>query len=67
MDGLSVTGQAPAARPEPQPEIIAELQVLTNRFDAEYGRASPARRQRGDKTGSNQFRGAVYDYIRDDG
>ena len=67
MDGLSVTGQGTGGETQGySQEIIAEVQVLTNRFDAEYGRVTGAVVNAVTKAGSNQFRGAVYDYIRDD-
>src|SRR5262245_46540818 len=67
MDGLSVTGQGTGGETQSySQEIIAELQVLTNRFDAEYGRVTGAVVNAVTKAGTNQFRGAVYDYIRDD-
>ena len=43
MDGLSVTGQGTGGETQSySQEIIAEVEVLTNRYDAEYGRVTGA-------------------------
>jgi hypothetical protein len=66
VDGLSVTGQGTGGETQSySQEIIAEVQVLTNRFDAEYGRVTGAVVNAVTKAGSNQLRGTAYDYIRD--
>jgi hypothetical protein len=67
MDGLSVTGQGTGSETQSySQEIIAEVEVLTNRYDAEYGRVTGAVVNAVTKTGTNQFRGSGYYYLRDD-
>ncbi|WP_396625020.1 TonB-dependent receptor domain-containing protein [Luteitalea sp.] len=44
------------------PEAIAEIAVQTNPYNVEYGRSSGAQFNVITKSGSNQFRGDVFDY-----
>ena len=44
-------------------ESVSEFQVLTNQFDAEFGRTRGAIINSITKQGTNQFTGAVYDYF----
>ena len=45
-------------------ETIAEVKVLTSSYQAEYGRASGLQITAVTKTGTNRFRGSVYDVER---
>jgi hypothetical protein len=47
-------------------ESIAELQVITNQYAAEYGRASGGRINIRTKTGTNRYRGDGYFYFGDE-
>src|SRR5262245_42160997 len=58
LRGSNVGGQARTAN-----EAIQEVQVLTNQFDAEFGRASGAVINAVTKSGTNQFRGSVFDFF----
>jgi hypothetical protein len=53
--GSNVGGQTRAAN-----ESIQEVQIMTNQFDAEYGRASGAVINAVTKSGTNQFRGSAF-------
>src|SRR5438093_1913766 len=67
MDGLSVTGQGTGGETQSYGlDVIGELEVLTNRYDAEYGRVTGAVVNAVTKSGTNQLRGSAYDYVRDD-
>ena len=49
---------------QPTPDSIQEFRVLTNTFDAEYGRNSGAVVNVVTKSGSNQLHGSVYEFFR---
>jgi len=49
---------------QPSPDAIDEFRVITNTFDAEYGRNSGAVVNVITKSGTNAFHGNVYEYFR---
>jgi hypothetical protein len=49
---------------QPTPDSIQEFRVITNTFDAEYGRNSGAVVNVITKSGTNNFHGNVYEYFR---
>jgi hypothetical protein len=49
---------------QPTPDSIEEFRVITNTFDAEYGRNSGAVVNVITKSGTNQFHGNVYEFFR---
>jgi hypothetical protein len=53
---------APAV--QPSPDSIEEFRVITNNFDAEYGRNSGAVVNVVTKSGTNQLHGDVYEFFR---
>jgi hypothetical protein len=58
LRGSNVGGQARTAN-----EAVQEVQVLTNQFDAEFGRASGAVINAVTKQGTNQIRGSAFDFF----
>jgi carboxypeptidase family protein len=58
LRGSNVGGQARTAN-----EAIQEVQVLTNQFDAEFGRASGAVINAVTKSGTNVFSGSAFDFF----
>ena len=66
MDGVSTmdTGNN-AALLQLNVEAIAEVKVLTSNYQAEYGRSSGLQITAVTKSGTNRFRGSVYDVKRD--
>ncbi len=61
-DGNDLFANSPAI--QPSPDSISEFRVLSNTFDAEYGRNSGAVINVVTKSGSNQWHGSVYEFFR---
>jgi Carboxypeptidase regulatory-like domain/TonB-dependent Receptor Plug Domain len=63
-DGNDIFVNAPAI--QPSPDAIEEFRVLTNTFDAEYGRNSGSVVNVVTKSGTNEVHGDVYEFLRND-
>jgi hypothetical protein len=61
---ISTTGESGAAFVQ---DSIAEVKVITNNFDAEFGRNSGSQVQLITKSGTNQYHGSAYDYFQNSG
>ncbi len=61
-DGNDLFVNSPAI--QPSPDSIAEFRVISNTFDAEYGRNSGAVVNVVTKSGSNTFHGSMYEFFR---
>jgi hypothetical protein len=67
IDGLDNNDdRAARERFQPSLEAVAEVQVITNQFAAEYGRASGGRVNLRTRSGSKQFHGRGFYYFRDE-
>lgn len=67
IDGLDNNDdRAARERFQPSLEAIAEVQIITNQFSAEYGRASGGRLNLRTRSGSNSFRGRAFYFFRDE-
>ncbi|MEO7538908.1 MAG: TonB-dependent receptor, partial [Pyrinomonadaceae bacterium] len=67
IDGLDNNDDRGASfRFQPSMDAIREVQVVTNQFSAEYGRASGGRVNLSTRGGSNKFHGRGYYYFRDE-
>lgn len=67
IDGLDNNDDRSAGdRFQPSIESIAEVQVVTNQFSAEYGRASGGRINLRTLAGTNRFKGRAFMFFRDD-
>jgi hypothetical protein len=71
LDGLSVTTNRSANAEEiayttPSVEAITEFTVDTNGFKAEYGQAGGGVMTFVSKSGTNQFHGSIYNFLRND-
>ncbi len=67
IDGLDNNDdRAARERFQPSLDAIEEVQVITNQFSAEYGRASGGRINMRTRSGSNEFRGRVFYFFRDE-
>jgi len=49
---------------QPSPDSVEEFRILTNTFDAEYGRNSGSVVNVVTKSGTNKFHGNVYEFMR---
>ncbi|HSC26706.1 MAG TPA: TonB-dependent receptor [Vicinamibacterales bacterium] len=69
LDGANnnddVIGQRAGTQARTPLEAVAEFQVLTNQFDAEFGRTAGAIINAVTKQGSNQFRGSGFVFTQD--
>src|SRR3984885_10776974 len=63
-DGNDLFANLPAI--EPSPDSIEEFRVISNSFDAEYGRNSGAVVNVVTKPGTNAFHGSFYEFFRND-
>ena len=67
IDGLDNNDdRAARERFQPSLEAVAEVQVITNQFSAEYGRASGGRINLRTRSGSQQFHGRGFYFFRDE-
>src|SRR5215475_3375794 len=63
-DGNDLFANLPAV--EPSPDSIDEFRVISNAFDAEYGRNSGAVVNVVTKSGTNELHGSFYEFFRND-
>jgi hypothetical protein len=67
IDGLDNNDdRAARERFQPSIEAVEEVQIITNQFSAEYGRASGGRINIRTRGGSNEYRGRGFYFFRDD-
>lgn len=67
IDGLDNNDdRAARERFQPSLEAVAEVQVITNQFSAEYGRASGGRINLRTRSGAQQFHGRGFYFFRDE-
>ena len=67
IDGLDNNDDRSAReRFQPSLEAVAEVQVITNQFSAEYGRASGGRVNLRTRSGSKEFHGRAFYFFRDE-
>jgi hypothetical protein len=67
IDGLDNNDdRAARERFQPSIEAVAEVQVITNQFSAEYGRASGGRINIRTRGGSQQFHGRAFYFFKDE-
>ncbi|MGH9385509.1 MAG: carboxypeptidase regulatory-like domain-containing protein [Vicinamibacterales bacterium] len=70
MNGLGVNdifsqGTTSGGVPVPNPDTISEFKVQTGQYDAAFGRNAGANVNLMTKTGSNDFRGSLFEFFRD--
>src|SRR5437667_10045089 len=64
--GNNTAGLRGTGNPAPNPAAVQEFRVLTNGYAAEYGRYSAGVVDIVTKSGTNQFHGAAFDFIRNE-
>ena len=64
--GNNTAGLRGTGNPAPNPEAIQEFRVITNNYAAEYGRYPAGIVDVVTKSGTNQFRGAAFEFFRDE-
>ncbi|MBS1814176.1 MAG: TonB-dependent receptor [Acidobacteria bacterium] len=65
LDGaLDISVFRTGANVIPNPDALSQFRVLTSNFDAEFGREPGAVVNTITRSGTNQYHGVVYDYIR---
>src|SRR5215831_12695647 len=62
--GNNMTGLRNTGNILPNPDAIQEFRVVTNSYNAEYGRSSSGVINVVTKSGTNQFHGSVFEYLR---
>jgi len=67
LDGATFTGTMwNRSQNLPSPDALEEFRVLTNTYSAEYGRASGGVFTAVTKSGTNEFHGGVWEFLRND-
>ena len=64
--GNNTAGLRGTGNPAPNPEAIQEFRVITNNYAAEYGRYPAGVVDVVTKSGTNQWRGAAFEFYRDE-
>jgi hypothetical protein len=64
--GNNTAGLRGTGNPAPNPEAVQEFRVITNSYAAEYGRYPAGVVDVVTKSGTNQLRGAVFEFFRDE-
>ncbi len=64
--GINMTGLRNTGNILPNPDAIEEFKVQTNSYNAEYGRFSSGVINVLTKSGTNKFRGSLFEYLRDE-
>jgi hypothetical protein len=64
MEAMPTTSSPNLPTVQPSPDSIEEFRVLTNTFDAEYGRNSGSVVNVVTKSGTNDLHGSLYEFFR---
>jgi len=62
--GINMTGLRNYGNPLPNPDALQEFRIETNNFAAQYGRMSGAVVTAVTKSGTNQWRGSLFEFVR---
>jgi len=64
--GINMTFLRNSGNPLPNPDALQEMNVMTSSYDARYGRSSAGVISAVTKSGTNQFHGSIFEFIRND-
>ncbi len=64
LDGVDNTGLTGGSDAQPSPDFVAEFRIMTNNFSSQYGAAGGSVTDVSIKSGTNQFHGAAWEYLR---
>jgi hypothetical protein len=64
--GFNNTHWRNGGQASPNPDAVQEFNVITNNFNAEYGRSSGAVVNVVTRSGTNEFHGSLYEFLRND-
>jgi hypothetical protein len=62
--GINMTGSRFYGNPVPNPDALQEFRVETNNYDAQYGRFSSGVVTVLTRSGTNQFHGSLFEFVR---
>ncbi len=67
LDGAHSSSHVWSGNPvNPNPDVLQEFKAITNSFSAEYGETSGAIMSATTKSGTNQFHGVLWEFLRND-
>ena len=67
LDGAHSSSHVWSGNPvNPNPDVLQEFKVLSNSFSAEYGQTSGSIMMASMKSGTNEFHGVLYEFLRND-
>ncbi|MDQ1472918.1 MAG: hypothetical protein QOJ99_4398 [Bryobacterales bacterium] len=67
IDGAHSSNHVWSGTPvNPNPDVVSEVKVVTNSFSAEYGQTSGSVMLANTKSGTNEFHGTLFEFLRND-
>lgn len=66
LDGLSNKGLTGGSNAQPSPDFVQEFRITTNNYSAQYGNAAGSITDVTIRSGTNNVRGDVWEYLRHD-
>jgi hypothetical protein len=66
LDGVANKGLTGGSNAQPSPDFVQEFRIMTNNISAEFGNAAGSVTDVSIKSGTNNFHGGVWEYLRND-
>jgi len=66
FDGITNKGLSGGSDAEPAPDFVQDVRIETNNFDAQYSNSAGSITDVSTKSGTNQFHGDAWEYVRND-